>query len=98
MPTFTGSRLRSWNVIAAMLAAAAGICPQCTLLVRPIFDDYASDDTRLPSAQPGELAAAIIDCIEAGARVINLTLALAMPSMSNEPLLQRALTTPFAAA
>jgi subtilisin family serine protease len=74
--------------IAAMLA---GICPECTLLVRPIFDDHGCDDTHLPSAQPGELAAAILDCIEAGARVINLSLALATPSMNNERLLQRAL-------
>ncbi len=45
----------------------------------------------MPSATPQELAAAIIDCIDAGARVINLSLALAQPSTKGEQALEEAL-------
>lgn len=40
---------------------------------------------------PHELAAAIIDCIDAGARVINLSLGLAHPSTQGEQALDEAL-------
>ena len=45
----------------------------------------------MPSATPQELAAAIIECIDAGARVINLSLALAQPSTKGEQSLEEAL-------
>jgi len=45
----------------------------------------------MPSATPQELAAAIIECIDAGARVINLSLALAHPSTKGEQALEEAL-------
>jgi len=45
----------------------------------------------LPSATPQELAAAIIECIDAGARVINLSLGLAQPSTKGEQALEEAL-------
>ena len=45
----------------------------------------------MPSATPLELAAAILDCIESGARIINLSAALAQPSASGEQELERAL-------
>ena len=44
-----------------------------------------------PSANPDELAAAVIDCIDAGARVINLSLALAQNSTGAERALKSAL-------
>ena len=44
----------------------------------------------MPSATPRELAAAIIECIDAGARVINLSLALAQPSSKGEQALEEA--------
>ena len=47
--------------------------------------------TQMPSATPRELAAAIIECIDAGARVINLSLALAQPSIKGEQALEEAL-------
>jgi subtilisin family serine protease len=46
----------------------------------------------MPSTTPNELAAAVIECIDAGARVINLSLALAQPSIRSEPSLEDALT------
>jgi subtilisin family serine protease len=45
----------------------------------------------MPSATPEELAQAILDCIDAGARVLNISAALAQPSMKNERTLEEAL-------
>ncbi|MEK6285033.1 MAG: S8 family serine peptidase [Acidobacteriota bacterium] len=72
-------------------AAAPAICPGCTLLVRPIFAEIQSTNGPMPSATPEELATAIIDCIEAGARVINLSAALAQPSSKGGRRLDEAL-------
>ena len=72
-------------------SAAPAICPNCTLLIRPIFRETTSGREHMPSATPQELAAAIIECIDAGARVINLSLALAQPSTKGEQALEEAL-------
>jgi subtilisin family serine protease len=45
----------------------------------------------MPSATPEELAAAIVEAVEAGARVINLSAALAQPSTRGERNLKEAL-------
>ena len=70
---------------------APAICPGCTLLVRPIFAENPSGGELAPSATPEALAAAILECIEAGARVINLSLGLAEPSAKEERALKQAL-------
>ena len=72
--------------VAGILAAKRGspapaICPDCTLIIRPIFGETAVGEP-MPSATPEELATAILDCMNAGARVINLSLALAQPSIN----------------
>jgi subtilisin family serine protease len=82
--------------VAGILSAkrnspAPAICPSCTLLIRPIFAETTSGREQMPSATPLELAAAIIECIDSGARVINLSLALAQPSTKGEQALQEAL-------
>jgi subtilisin family serine protease len=82
--------------VAGILSAkrnspAPAICPNCTLLVRPIFSEVTSGREHMPSATPKELAAAIIECIDAGARVINLSLALAQASIKGEQSLEDAL-------
>ena len=82
--------------VAGILSAKRGsptpaICPNCTLLVSPIFKELPSGNGPLPSATPEELAAAIIACIDAGTRVINLSLALAQPSAKKEQELEEAL-------
>ncbi len=82
--------------IAGILSAkrnspAPAICPNCTLLIRPIFAETTSGREHMPSATPQELAAAILECINAGARVINLSLALAQPSTKGEQALEEAL-------
>ena len=70
---------------------APAICPQCTLLVRPIFSEIVSGNGPMPSASPEELAAAIRDAIAAGARVINLSAALVQASLKGERELSEAL-------
>ncbi|TFZ11489.1 S8 family peptidase [Bacillus cereus] len=70
---------------------APAICPKCTLLVRPIFSEIVPLQGPVPVATPAELAKAIIECIEAGARVINLSLAVTHPSSREEQILQEAL-------
>jgi subtilisin family serine protease len=61
-------------------AAAPAICPNCTLLVRPIFAETISGNEQMPNATPDGLAAAILDCVEAGARVVNLSVSVAQTS------------------
>jgi subtilisin family serine protease len=72
-------------------SSAPAICPGCALLVRPIFKESAAENRALPSATPAELAQAIIECIEAGARVLNLSAAFAQPSSRGERELEEAL-------
>jgi subtilisin family serine protease len=74
-------------------SAAPAICPSCTLLLRPIFAETvsANESGWLPRASPEELATAIIECIDAGARVINISAALAEPSTKAERELEGAL-------
>lgn len=81
--------------VAGILSAkrnsvAPAICPACTLLVRPIFGKGLEKNAELPSATPEELAQAIIDCIEAGATCLNLSLALAQPTGKSERELEQA--------
>jgi subtilisin family serine protease len=87
--------------VAGMLSAKRGsaapaICPGCTLLVRPIFAEGAGGNGEMPSATPAELAAAILDTVNAGARVINVSAALLQPSVLGARQLGQALD--FAAA
>lgn len=82
--------------VAGILSAkrnspAPGICPNCTLLVRPVFSEGTLGSAQVPSATPQELAAAILDCLDAGARVVNLSVALAQPSIQGEEALEDAL-------
>jgi subtilisin family serine protease len=72
-------------------SAAPAICPGCTLLVRPIFAETRTATGHLPSASPEELAQAILDCVHAGARVLNISAALAQPSVGEQGFLSAAL-------
>jgi subtilisin family serine protease len=64
------------GILAARRGAAApAIAPGCTYLVRPIFGERAVPDDP-PTAAPRDLATAIVECVEAGARIINLSVAL----------------------
>jgi subtilisin family serine protease len=72
-------------------SAAPAICPNCTLLVRPIFAEATLGSEQMPSATPADLAAAIIESIDAGARILNMSVAIAQPSSQGELKLQEAL-------
>ncbi len=63
---------------------APAICPDCTLLVRPIFGEAIAATEQVPSAKPAELAAAIAETVDAGARVVNLSLALAQLTLEDD--------------
>ena len=81
--------------VAGMLVARRGaqapaICPDCTLVLRPIFPE-SNGDGQMPSATPEELVAAITDVIGAGAKVVNLSAALTKPSSRGERQLEQAL-------
>ncbi len=66
------------------------ICPDCTLLVRPIFVE-ASQTNGQPRATLRELAIAITECIEAGVLIINLSAALVQHSSKGQLELEEAL-------
>lgn len=77
---------------ARRTSAAPAICPDCTLLIRPVFAASSSSREGMPLATPDELAAAIVECVTAGARVLNLSLALTAPtSVSSTTALSGAL-------
>ncbi len=83
--------------VAGILCAKRGsvapaICPNCTLLVRPLFAETQIGSPQLPSTTPEELAAAILDSIKAGARVLNLSVALVHPSSTGQRELEEALS------
>src|SRR5262245_39369144 len=80
--------------VAGILSAKRGssapaICPDCTLLVRPIFSESADND--IQSATPEELAQAIYDCIQAGARILNISAAIVQPGVKQERILEETL-------
>jgi hypothetical protein len=80
----SGNRLacQHGTFVAGVLSARRGttapaICPDCTLLVYPIFSETRSD-MYTPSTTSNELATAILACIDAGANVLNQILHLAV--------------------
>ncbi len=82
--------------VAAILFARRGspapaICPGCTLLVRPIFAETTPGNGQMPSATPEDLAAAIVESVDAGARILNLSVALVQSSSKGERELEEAL-------
>lgn len=74
-------------LMAQRSSAAPGICPDCALLLRPIFAEIDSGPGRMPSATATQLAAAINDSIDAGARVINISAAIGGSSTKEERVL-----------
>lgn len=63
---------------------APAICPDCTLLVRPIFD-------KTPYCSPEELATAIRECANQGAQVINISASFSQPSTQTQNILKNSL-------
>ncbi len=80
--------------VAGILSASRGsgapsIAPGCMMLVRPIFAEVGTGDPI--SVRPDELADAVVECIEAGAHVVNLSVGLARMSLRGEAQLEEAL-------
>lgn len=93
---YSGGATDHGTFVAGMLMARRGsgapaICPGCRLLVRPIFLETTSDSSEMPTATPEETAEAIGECVDAGARVINLSIGVTWPSLSRERRLEEAL-------
>ena len=70
---------------------APAICPDCTLLVRPIFPENGTPENGIPSASPEELASAIFESVDAGARVLNMSLGVSRASNTHERQLHEAM-------
>jgi len=82
--------------------AAPAICPGCTLLIRPIFVEQIKNDTTskikgyddsftyLPNSNPEELSDAIIEIVNKGTKIINLSLGLSSSSLVTYSKLQEA--------
>lgn len=64
----------------------SGICPQSPLLVRPIFCE-ASDLNQCPTVTPKDLAGAVQETVDAGAKIINLSLGLDNSAVNHHPSL-----------
>ncbi|MFI1659372.1 S8 family serine peptidase [Streptomyces sp. NPDC020472] len=82
------------TAVAALLAGNRGVCPRCTLLSRPLFADHPADGgpaTCLAGVRVGELAEAITEAVDAGAHVLNLSLAQPAPSGVRDRALDAAL-------
>jgi subtilisin family serine protease len=87
---------RHGTFVAGMLLAKRGspapaICPECSLLVRSIFSEANLGSGDMPSATPEQVALAIVEAINVGARVLNLSAAVVQASPKGERDLQAAL-------
>jgi subtilisin family serine protease len=82
---------------AERTSVAPAICPDCTLLVRPIFSETTAANDAMPSATPEDLANAVVECIDRGARLLNLSVGLEQePSGRSERVMGQALDYAFA--
>lgn len=82
--------------VAGILSAKRGslapaICPGCTLLIHPIFPESTATNGQMPSARPEELGEAIVNSVDAGARVLNLSVGLTHSSSKGDHSLLDAL-------
>lgn len=87
---------RHGTFVAGVLSArresvAPAICPGCTLLLRPIFAEVLNGNGQMLGATPETLARAIVDSVDAGARVINLSAGFLQPSPRDECTVEQAL-------
>jgi subtilisin family serine protease len=73
---------------------ASAICPDCEFILNPIFKENADDsinkDIFFPSATAEELSTAIVETVDAGAKIINLSLGLSASSLTTYDTLQQA--------
>jgi subtilisin family serine protease len=77
-------------LISERRSGVPGICPDCTLVVRPITSRVQRSPADLVPT-PIELAQAITECVDAGAAIINLSLTVQSPNRASEKALTVAL-------
>jgi subtilisin family serine protease len=71
---------------------APAVCPDCTLIVRPIFSESGgATDALPPKATKRDLAAAIVETVDAGARILNLSVELADSSRRDDDEVRHAI-------
>lgn len=68
---------------------APALCPESPLLVRAIFTE--AERGGLPTCHPQELAAAITECVDAGVRLLNLSVGVLYAAPAGESALRSAL-------
>jgi subtilisin family serine protease len=78
-------------LIARRGSVAPAICPGCNLLVRPIFAEEIPEGEVVPRSTAEQLAEAIIEVTDAGARIVNLSLAIQGPPSRGDSALEQAL-------
>jgi subtilisin family serine protease len=76
---------------ASRESPAPGICPRCTVLLRPIFVERNAAGQAMLTATRRELAGAIRDCVKHGARLVNLSVSLSETFAADDALLEQAL-------
>jgi subtilisin family serine protease len=65
-------------------SAAPAICPECSLLIRPIFSEISSGSELKTRTTADELTQAIIECVDAGVSLINISAAVILPSTDTD--------------
>lgn len=79
------------TLITGIMASRRGspspaICPNCTFIINPIF----SENQEFPTCTPQALARTIIETVDAGASIINLSIGLAVSSIRKFSQLEEA--------
>jgi subtilisin family serine protease len=77
-------------LVARRGSVAPALCPGCTLMVRPVFREDADSD-QIPQSTPAEIGRGVVDCVGAGARVVNISAAMSRPTVRSEQELRHAL-------
>jgi subtilisin family serine protease len=77
-------------LVAGRRSPAPAICPDCTLLVRPIFREVSNAGS-MPAATLEEVAHAIVACVDEGTRIVNLSAAAVELSSRSERRLEQSL-------
>ncbi|UCC78247.1 MAG: S8 family serine peptidase [Candidatus Zixiibacteriota bacterium] len=70
-------------LFARRSSKAPAICPNCEIVLTPIFPEQRSGSPNIPSCSPDKLAVAVVGAVDAGVRIINLSLGLSASSISN---------------
>jgi subtilisin family serine protease len=86
---------RHGTFVAGILAAKRGvsapsICPNCELVVYPIFNETATEDMNIHAVTPEELAYAILETVDTKVKIINVSLGMPSSSLIAYPELQEA--------